>query len=309
MRIRQVCYTELIVKHKLKIVLAPILVVATFMGFAFYLHNNPRVVNQLSEVPPTVALSLIGLYVGFLLSLMGVLVGSLAMFGRSINKQENFYVTAYSSIVNFFGPGQSGPAVRAAYLKLKHGVSVKQYGLATLIYYGFYALISGVIIAVAILPWWLSSIATLLATALCLFVISIIRSRKKVEERGNFAPIGIIAGFALLQIIIQAIIYYIELHSIGSSASVGQILIYTGAANFALFVALTPGAIGFREAFLLFTQRLHDIPNDTIIAANVLDRAAYVAFLLILFIIILLLRISNRFATLQKSITKSESKI
>ena len=65
-------------------------------------------------------------------------------------------------------------------------------------------------------------------------------------------------------------------------------------ANFALFVSLTPGAIGIREAFLVFSQDLHHIPNDIIVAANVLDRAVYILFLGLLFIIVLLMHAGSK---------------
>jgi uncharacterized membrane protein YbhN (UPF0104 family) len=58
---------------------------------------------------------------------------------------------------------------------------------------------------------------------------------------------------------------------------------YTGAANFALFVALTPGAIGIREAFLLFTRHLHHISSANIVAANIIDRAIFIVVLGVLF--------------------------
>lgn len=74
----------------------------------------------------------------------------------------------------------------------------------------------------------------------------------------------------------------------------GEVLTYTGAANFALFVAITPGAIGFREAFLLFSQDLHGIARDSIVAANVLDRAAYIIFLGVIFILTLSMHTAKR---------------
>jgi len=60
------------------------------------------------------------------------------------------------------------------------------------------------------------------------------------------------------------------------------VVIYTGAANFALFVSITPGAIGFRESFLLFSQHLHHIDSSTIVAANLIDRSVYIVLLLLL---------------------------
>ena len=85
----------------------------------------------------------------------------------------------------------------------------------------------------------------------------------------------------LLQVVLWVIIFYVELQTV-SHVSLSQVLVYTGAANLALFVSLTPGAIGFRESFLLFSQRLHHIDTATIVAANTIDRAIYIVLLIIL---------------------------
>jgi uncharacterized membrane protein YbhN (UPF0104 family) len=58
---------------------------------------------------------------------------------------------------------------------------------------------------------------------------------------------------------------------------------------------MTPGAIGFREAFLAFTQRLHGIDTTNIVSASLIDRAVYVAFLGLLFVLILGLHADRRF--------------
>lgn len=299
------CYTCLKMKRRIKTILGPIIVLATISGFVYYAKTHPVVIDRLLETPPATVFGILGLYMVWFTALMGVLLGSLALYNRRLDRQENFYVNAYSSIINFFGPGQSGPAVRAAYLKLKHGVSVKQYAFATLIYYGFYSLISGIIIAVAAFPWWASVGFALAGTVGCVAAIILLKQhRSGLFKAGEslMKPMAIIAGFALMQIALQAVIYFIELHSVGTGAGIGQTLVYTGAANFALFVALTPGAIGFREAFLLFTQQLHDISDEAIIAANILDRAIYIVFLGFLFIAVLALRTRSRFSKLQKAI-------
>ena len=88
----------------------------------------------------------------------------------------------------------------------------------------------------------------------------------------------------LLHLSCTVAIYFIELSSLGIHVSISQAMSYSGAANFALFVSLTPGAIGFREAFLVFSERLHHIANSTIVTANIMDRGIYVLFLGLLFI-------------------------
>jgi uncharacterized membrane protein YbhN (UPF0104 family) len=90
----------------------------------------------------------------------------------------------------------------------------------------------------------------------------------------------------LLQVVIIIAIYYVELRSVAPGVRFSQALIYTGAANLAMFVSLTPGAIGFRESFLVLSRHLHHLSNTVIVSANILDRAMYFVLLLILALII-----------------------
>ncbi len=96
-------------------------------------------------------------------------------------------------------------------------------------------------------------------------------------------------GVTLLQAGLQIALYATELHTLNPHIGFVQIMTYTGAANFSLFVALTPGAIGIRESFLLFSGRLHHIGSATIIAANIIDRGVYLIFLGALFALTLVL--------------------
>jgi uncharacterized membrane protein YbhN (UPF0104 family) len=104
------------------------------------------------------------------------------------------------------------------------------------------------------------------------------------EMHLSLKAVGWIFAATVLQVATLTAIYAVELHNVGANPSLGQVMAYTGVANFSLFVALTPGAIGIREAFLVFSQQLHHIDNSTIVAANIIDRAVYFVFLGILFV-------------------------
>jgi len=286
-------------QRKLRLIFGPIIILGTLFAFLWYLDHNPEVVHQLKDTSFLALLLLFLLYIGTTLALMGVLFGSLKLYKKHMTTQENFLLTSYSSLVNFFGPGQSGPGFRAAYLKLKHDVKIKQYLFATLIYYAFYAVFSGLLLVGTSRPWWQTVLAVAAITAVCGAVIKFFVQRNSGLTAGVSTAIirkGIllIGAFSLIQVLIIAAIYYVELRSLQSSVTVSQVLAYTGAANFALFVSLTPGAIGIREAFLVFSQNLHGIPNDLIVAANVLDRAVYVLFLGLLFVLILFMHAGSK---------------
>lgn len=285
--------------RKLRLILGTLIILATLAAFVWYLDNNPEVVRQLKETPPQALALLFALYAGTTVALMGVLHGSLKLYKKHMTTQENFLLTTYSSLVNFFGPGQSGPGFRAAYLKLKHEVKIKQYLFATLIYYAFYAVFSGLLLIGTSRPWWQTILVVAAITAVCGIVLKFFVRRNQGLTAGIASHVirkGIllIGLFSLLQVLIIALIYFVELRSLSDSVSISQALAYTGAANFALFVSLTPGAIGIREAFLVFSQNLHGIPNDLIVAANVLDRAVYVVFLGLLFVVILCMHAGSK---------------
>src|SRR5581483_313742 len=91
-------------------------------------------------------------------------------------------------------------------------------------------------------------------------------------------------------------------HTVDRNVALHQAITYTGAAQLALFVGLTPGAIGIRESFLILTERLNHIASSVIVEANVIDRAVYLVFLGSLFLLILSMHANKKLqASLQQS--------
>ncbi len=297
-------------RGKLRIAATVAIVLTTIAAFIWYVANNPAVLDQLKQTSfVTIGIVLI-LYSGAISLVLGLILhGYMLFYGKYMPWRENFLVNSYSSLLNFFGPGQSGPAFRGAYLKVKHSLKIKQYVFITLVYYAFYAFFSGILLAWAAFAWWqtltlLAGIAWVCAVAIKIYLR---RNNHLLGQlsRNHIKPFILIGCATLLQVLFFWAIYFVELRSFDSSITLGQAATYTGAANFALFVALTPGAIGFREAFLVFSQNLHHIPNDIIVAANVLDRAVYILFLGILFLVVLALHARK---TLQVKTVQSATK-
>lgn len=274
-------------KRTIRIFLAFAVLLATVGVFIWYTASHPTVIEELKKTPKITLLLLIGVYAIWFIPLVATIQISLRMYQKSIGAIENILLSAYSSLINFFGPGQSGPGLRALYLKRRKGLGVKQYVFATLIYYAWYSIISAVMLVGGVRPWW-QTLLLVLATATVSYVALAYYAHK--SHANKAANIARYSGWMLLatigQCVLQAVLYTIELHAIGDKASIGQIVSYTGAADFSIFVAITPGAIGIREAFLVFTQRIHHIGNTAIVSANLLDRTAYVIFLGILAILV-----------------------
>jgi uncharacterized membrane protein YbhN (UPF0104 family) len=286
-------------RKKLQALAALTILLLTTAIFVRYLQGHPAILQQLGHLSPALLLMLLLLYCGFSASLVALSVFSVEFCGHKLSLKENIIVYSYSALVNFFGPLQSGPGMRALYLKKRHGIRLRNYTLASLFYYAFYALFSGFMLITADGRFLLPALLALLVGigAGVLVVRMFMRRKPYVKElvHKRASSVGKIALAALAQMIFTTLIYFVELRAIDHHISLGQAITYTGAANFALFVSLTPGAIGIRESFLVFSQQLHHIGNSTIVAASLIDRATYIVMLGILFVIVLALHARARF--------------
>ncbi len=285
----------------------------TAYAFVWYLRKHPEYVDQLRHIKPywivlIVSSSLIATYA--LNWLYDVLV---RMTGKRLKPSENLLVTIYSSIANFFGPLQSGPGVRAAYLKGKHHVSLRAYFLVTLLYYAAFATLNAFCLLVGTRPWWQALLASLAAAGVSYGVIRYAAKRRKKEAKLlHITPrlIGLLIALTATQIMFIGFRYYFALRAAGADVSVGQAISYTGAANFAVFVSITPDGVGIREAFLLFAQNIHHVSTHDIVAANIIDRATYIIYLGILFLVALGLHARNKLSlrSLRKLEPQSDDK-
>jgi uncharacterized membrane protein YbhN (UPF0104 family) len=287
------------IKKYLKKISVIIIGLGTLIFFGIYIKNHPSLIGTITTIDPV---SLMLLTMGYgLITLINafVLFYSLEFIGKKTSILDDLVLTVYSSIVNFFGPLQSGPGFRAAYLKNKYSIKLRDFFVTTIIFYGFFAVINGLIIGLATFYKY-KSLVLVGIIILVLFITSsviILVYRRSIKVRSlvilmrirskNFWLIGV--GAFLLTLATTGT-YYVEIIHINSNISLTQTLIYTAAANLALFVSLTPGAIGFRESFLILSQQLHNIDTTTIIGASLIDRAFYVCFLAILFLILLVLK-------------------
>ncbi|HSX33445.1 MAG TPA: lysylphosphatidylglycerol synthase domain-containing protein [Candidatus Saccharimonadales bacterium] len=276
-------------KRTLRLLLGPVIVVGTMGTFAYYAAQHPASLQSLRHLSVSTIAGLLLLdAVGFL-ALVLVARASLHAYHKKLSAQENILFNAYSALINFFGPGQSGVIFRGAYLKKRHGLPIKKYTYVVLLYYAFYALLSVLCMLAGARPWWQTLLALLAVGAGCAWFMRRYQRRAHLADSHVFRPttIGLLFLATLLQIITLALAFGTELRAVGAHASIAQVLAYTGVANFSIFVALTPGAIGIRETFLLFSTKLHHIAAGAIVAANVIDRAVYLLFLGILFVLVL----------------------
>jgi uncharacterized membrane protein YbhN (UPF0104 family) len=274
---------------KLRIALSISVVLITISLFIYYISNHKYLLTRLLNTPPTTVLFLLLLYFAWFIALTMILQASLRICNVFLSKQENLMLNAYSTLVNFFIPGQGGPAVRGLYLKKRHGLSIRKYIITTLLIYLFYGIVSLVLVLIGTRPWWQSIIGIVFIIGAAILAALTYSRKKNISKYGldfSLSNFSYLLIATLVQALIQVIIYYTELHSVGAHVSARQVFTYTGVANLALFVALTPGAIGIRESFLLFSRRLHHISSSNIVAANIIDRSVFLVLLAALFIMI-----------------------
>jgi uncharacterized membrane protein YbhN (UPF0104 family) len=222
---------------------------------------------------------------------------------------ENLVLNAYSTFLNYFLPGQGGVILRGLYLKARRNLPIYRFLLVTLIYYVCYAAVSTALLIGGVRSWWQTLLAIAIVSGGAYLFARYYAGRKHLSGHGltlsldNMVYLGIAT---CLQAICQVGLYWVELNSVAPGLKLGQIMSYTGAANFALFVSVTPGAIGIRESFLFFSQRLNHVTNTAIVGANVLDRSTYIVFLIVVFLILLLVRGKSIFG-LRKDLTPDVS--
>lgn len=299
-QIKRLVQTVLAKKNR-RWIAAGILVI-TVLLVAHFFTAHPEYLERLKHVSPGVIVIVILLNIPATIALAWAYYGILQLCGKPIAMKENLLLTAYSSIINFFGPLQSGPGVRAVYLKTRHKVRIRDYMLGTLIYYAFYATYSMLFLLVGTRPWWQTILGLLAVAGFSALVIGwfIRRGSKRdaaAETRMFALRRGALIGLAiavLLQVIFNASYFYVELRAVNPNISVSQAISYTGAAGFSMFVSLTPDAVGFREAFLVFSQQLHHVSTADILNANIIDRGSYVLYLVLLLLFTLSVHTRDR---------------
>ncbi len=277
---------------KTRLGLSIALVALTIAAFVYYLSKHRSLLTSLRRTSPMIILWALLLYVLIFGVILQILHVSLRMCHKRVGAKENLQLNAYSLFVNFFMPGQGGPAIRGLYLKKRHGLKIRSYILVSLLYYAIYAVTSAFLLLAGSRPWWWTALGTLAAGGGSWLIIRMYMRRSKLHKDGlDLRPRLLLAllGVTTLQAALQIALYGVELRAVDPHIGFVQAMTYTGAANFSLFVALTPGAIGIRESFLLFSERLHHISSTTIVAANVIDRGVYLVFLSALFVLTLVL--------------------
>ena len=92
-------------KKHIKAILAPIILIATVAVFAWYLHGHPEIVDQLKRINPALLIVLVLLYCVTFTAVVAQLQISVLMYKKHMGIRDNFLLSAYSSLADFFWTG------------------------------------------------------------------------------------------------------------------------------------------------------------------------------------------------------------
>lgn len=271
-----------------------LIILITLAAAVYYLNKHSYLLTDLRHINPLTGLIVLGLYLIMLMVMVLIFKATLHLANFKLSLIENVLLNCYSTFINFFVPGQVGAAYRAYYLKKNHKLKVVDYTLITLTYYLIYGLLSIELMVIGSQSWWVSLSSLILLVLLAVVASKMYRAKyKKARIKFHLSHIGLLTLATVLQAIVQVVIYWVELHSVNHSIRLNQTITYTGAADLALFVALTPAAIGIRESFLILSEKLHHVSTANIILANVIDRSVFIVFLLILGLVVLYIKFNK----------------
>ncbi len=275
---------------KVRLIVSITIVLLTIFLFLNFLSSHHQIINQLRDIKLSLFIEILGLYLIVLLELAMILRFSLGFLSLQIPFLENLIINSYSLMINFFMFGQAGPGLRAVYLKNNYNIKLKKFFSLILLYYFIYSIISLIFIILSINHHWYDYALLILLIIISYLILRVKFTQIKINTILK-SLIGLVV-FTLFQLLTQTLIFGLELKSI-EHVGIGQIFAYSGFANLALFVSLTPAGIGIRESFLLLSRSIHHISSSIIVEASIIDRSVYVVFLLIVLIFILMFHSSR----------------
>ncbi len=261
--------------------------------------------SLLLEVDPIWVICIAGLYIVTRMINGEIMRITAAALGKKIKRSESFYLVMVMSYQNLIIP-KSGLSAPAIYLKLKHGLKLSEFtsfllpmtiiqlacfgiaGLLAQVYLLLHsqvplqpaiALLFGVLfignsgflfVRIQVPAKWQNKIGNILR--------KIIHAWEQL--RINRVLIVKVIMWQTVIILLRTIRMQIAFWALGMPIAFPAALIVSLLAQLALFISLTPGALGFREAALVYGSYLLSVSADISLAVGILDRVVTTACIL-----------------------------
>ncbi len=280
--------------------------------------QNIKIVNPLAILPVTLFM--------FLFLIVNGLVNYIILRGYSVPVSLGVSVglTSANAVGNLILPMRGGTVSNAVFLRKKYNFS--------------YSLFLALLSAIYIIIFWTSSLFGIIVMVLqkhmrgqdipinlfiffvlvfIFFSVIILFSpeipltkynfiNKFIQILNNWQLINknreIIASLiflTILNILITALFTYFEFILIGEEIAFDKLIIYAIFSGFSLLVSITPGNIGIRESFSMYSALVLGITLPVVLVVSVVDR--FFSFI----ISILALAITARFIRIKKSSNQS----
>lgn len=219
------------------------------------------------------------------------------VFGITLKWKEWFGLSVVNTVGNFMVPLRGGTVLSAVYLKKAHKFTYSNFisilsasylviflvnsvlGLGALVYvkyvYGTFSWVlflvfAGMILAI-ILSVYLSDRLTFLKRVR--FLSKFVEPLENWKLISKNKPLVVkIVLITVLNMVLICIMNYYEFRILGLTLPFSKILLMSVFSSFSLFISFTPGSLGIREAFAVYSGLLLNFPFHYVVAASIIDR-------------------------------------
>ncbi len=280
-------------KKTLKTIITAII----FLIFFLYFFNNIDDFRQIKIVNYWFIAPLIILAISFLLTNGIVLKELLLPFKKELLTKEWFGLSVITTAGNLLTPFQGGMIARALYLKSKHNFSYTNFlsalsGIYIIVFWvnSFVALLSMLLIKQFYSTFnWLIFITFLIIFSALSFIIVFSPKIKKTFKweilnkvvrvvngwlviKNNKRTVLFVALISFLNVLLMSTSSFLEFKTLGVEINFLKALFVSIVSTLSLFISITPGSLGIKEAFMAFTSNVVGISPANAIIVSALDR-------------------------------------
>lgn len=280
-----------------------VLTLIVFLAFGYYIVTNKEDLKPLLEINPGYVILIFLTQLGMIFS-NGLFVKIIIEpFKKFIKVKEAFYVSILSTVGNFFAPVGAGFGFRAVYLKKKHGLSYSNYFSTLSGNYIIVFLVTSIFGLVGLLllrqefsyqAFIITAIfSAMLAGSIILMILKPGQIPSIKNDNGMLKKIvkvvtDIVKGWTYVAAHKRLLIKLILLTTANLFLAVASLFFITNALNIevtfpallllsvlgslSLFINITPGNLGVKEAVFIFSSTMLGLTVNEIILIALIDR-------------------------------------
>jgi uncharacterized protein (TIRG00374 family) len=241
---------------------------------------------------PLILISILYLFInGIVLQII------ISSFNINLNFKEWLGLSVITTVGNLLTPFQGGMIARALYLKSKHNFSYTNFlsalsGIYIIVFWvnSFVALLSMLLIKQFYSTFsWLIFITFLIIFSALSFIIVFSPKIKRAFKweilnkvvrvingwlviKNNKRTVLFVALISSLNVLLMSASSFLEFKTLGVEISFLKALFVSIVSTLSLFISITPGSLGIKEAFMAFTSNVVGISPANAIIVSALDR-------------------------------------